>query len=67
MDDEDLLPCGCEWKFVAVELFMKYNVDSLAQYDKARNSIGQASVSNENSILLFVANEHFLGPFYYPS
>ena len=29
IDDEDLLPCGCEWKLAAVELLVKYKVDYL--------------------------------------
>ena len=24
IDNEDLLPCGCEWKLTAVELFIKH-------------------------------------------
>jgi hypothetical protein len=64
MDDEDLVPCGCEWKYVAVELFMKYKADVLAQYDRARNCIGQPSVRNRNSYGLYVANERSSGPLY---
>ena len=29
MDDEDLLPCSCEWKLAAVELFIKHQVNCL--------------------------------------
>ena len=45
MDDENLLPCGCEWKLVAVELLVKHRVNALAIHDHNGNIIGNNLVS----------------------
>jgi hypothetical protein len=46
MDDKNLLPCGCEWKLVAVELLVKFRVDALLIYDRNGQGIGNTLVSN---------------------
>jgi hypothetical protein len=45
MDNENLLPCGCEWKLVAVELLVKHRVNTLLVYDQNGNVIGNNLVS----------------------
>jgi hypothetical protein len=57
MDDEDLLPCGCEWKLAAVELLVKYKVDCLCRYDHQGNVVSLPLVSTELSLNNLVANE----------
>jgi hypothetical protein len=59
MDDEDLLPCGCEWKLAAVELFVKYRVDCLCRYDHQGNVLVHPHVHNEVSLNILVSNEPF--------
>jgi hypothetical protein len=34
IDDENLLPCGYEWKLVAIELLVKHCVNALLIYDQ---------------------------------
>jgi hypothetical protein len=45
LDNENLLPCGCEWKLVAVELLIKHRVNALLIYDQNGNVIGNNLVS----------------------
>jgi hypothetical protein len=45
MDTEDYLPCGCEWKLVAVELLVKHRANALAVYDHNNNVVGNNLVS----------------------
>jgi hypothetical protein len=45
MDDENLLPCGCEWKLVAVELLVKYRVNALLIYNQNGEGVGNDRVS----------------------
>jgi hypothetical protein len=45
MDDENLLPCGCEWKLVAIELLVKHRVNCLLIYDQNGQVIGNNLVS----------------------
>ncbi|PMD22308.1 hypothetical protein NA56DRAFT_748087 [Hyaloscypha hepaticicola] len=40
MDNENLLPCGCEWKLVTIELLVKYRVNSLLIYNQNGQVIG---------------------------
>ena len=45
MDNENLLPCGCEWKLVAVELLVKHRVNALLIYNQNGQVIGNNLVS----------------------
>ncbi|KAH8801168.1 hypothetical protein F5882DRAFT_374157 [Hyaloscypha sp. PMI_1271] len=65
MDDKNLLPCGCEWKLVAVELLVKYRVNALFIYDQDGQCIGNdlmpATLTTPHRTVLWETLDFFQG------